>query len=147
MGETALANNFTPVGSELQVNLAPIQNLNQFDPDVAVLTDGRFFVAFTDEFAGGDTDIIGQFVNADGTLSGGNFDIEVDGAFQLAPAVAQRSVGAAIVVWEDDAATSDIQYSIISSAGVAGAEQTVLTGNPFEDPDVATLADGRSLVV
>ena len=47
-----MANNFTPVGNEVQVNLAPNQNLDQFDPDVAALTDGRFFVAFADEDAG-----------------------------------------------------------------------------------------------
>ena len=44
-----MANNFTPVGNEIQVNLAPNQNLDQFDPDVAALTDGRFFVAFDDD--------------------------------------------------------------------------------------------------
>ena len=44
-----MANNFTPVGNEIQVNLAPNQDGDQFDPDIAALTDGRFFVAFDDD--------------------------------------------------------------------------------------------------
>ena len=94
-----MANNFTPVGNELQVNLAPNQDFDQFDPDVAVLTDGRFFVAFEDD--DGDPDIIGQFVNPDGTLSGSNIDIDIGAGFQEDPAVAARLGGAAIVVWAD----------------------------------------------
>src|SRR5687768_308685 len=116
MGETAMANNFTPVGNELQINLAPNQNLFQFDPDIAALTDGRFFVAFTDEDA--DSNVIGQFVNPDGTLSGGNIDIDIAVDHQDEPAVAQRAGGAAIVVWEEGAGDV-IRYSIVSSVGVA----------------------------
>ena len=140
-----MARNFSPVADEIQVNLNPNQNLYQLDPDVAVLTDGRFFVAFEDNDV--NFNIIGQFVNPDGTHSGSNINIDIGAGDQFDPAVAQRSGGAAIVVWEDNNTSDDIQYSIISSAGVAGAEQTILSGNALEDPDVATLADGRSLVV
>ena len=140
-----MANNFTPVGNELQVNLAPNQDFDQFDPDVAVLTDGRFFVAFEDD--DGDSNIIGQFVNPDGTPSGSNIDVEIDAGDQLELAVAQRASGAAIVVWHDEGASDEIHYAIVSSAGAVGTEQTALDGNAWFQPDVATLADGRSLVV
>ena len=142
-----MATNLTPVGNEIQINLAPNQNDDQFDPAVATMTDGRFFVAFTDHFAAGNDNIVGQFINADGTLSGSNIEVENDAGFQFDPAVAQRSGGAAVVVWDDDAISEEIHYSIVSSAGVPGLEQTILDGGPLDDPDVATLADGRSLVV
>ena len=65
-----MANNFTPVGNEIQVNQPPEQVNPQSNADVAVMTDGRFFVAFQDDFDGdGDIDIMGQFVNPDGTVS------------------------------------------------------------------------------
>ena len=141
-----MATNFTPVGNEIQINLSPNQNDDQFDPDIATLTDGRFFVAFTDG-DGGNDNIIGQFVNADGTLSGSNIDIELDINDQDEPAVAQRASGAAVVVWEDEDASNEIHYAIVSSGGSVGTEQTILDGDPLNNPDVATLADGRSIVV
>ena len=110
-----MANNFTPVGSELQVNQDPNQNFDQVDPDVAVLTDGRFFVAFEDNE--GIRNIFGQFVNPDGTLSGSNIDIGIDTSEQADAAVAQRAAGAAVVVWTDATVGFDIQYSIVSSGG------------------------------
>ena len=114
-----MANNFTPVGNELQINLAPNQNDDQDDNDVAALTDGRFFVAFEDEDLG-DENIVGQFVNPDGTLSGVNINIDVTAASDQAdPAVAQRALGAAVVVYEDST-SDDIHYKIVSSGGGVG---------------------------
>ena len=43
-GEKAMANNFSPVGTEIQINNNA--GRDEFDPDVAVMTDGRFFVAY-----------------------------------------------------------------------------------------------------
>ena len=139
-----MATNFIPVGNELQVNLAP--NGDQDDNDTAALTDGRFFVAFEDNDL--DDNIIGQFVNPDGTLAGININIDVSAASaQSDPAVAQRAGGAVVVVWDEDVA-EDIHYAIVSSAGAVGGVQTILDGaNELDNPDVATLADGRSLVV
>src|SRR5262245_20816833 len=137
---THMANNLTPVGNEIQVNLSPNQNLSQSDPDVAALTDGRFFVAFEDD----GSNIVGQFVNPDGSLSGINLDIDIGAGDQFQPTVAERAAGAAIIAWEDDAASQEIQYSIVTAAGSVGAEQVILSGagaNPFHDPDVATLAN------
>src|SRR5262245_15661192 len=134
-----MANNLSPVGTEVQVNLVPNQNGDQAHPEIATLTDGGFFIAFEDFDA--NDNIIGQFVDPDGTLSGGNIDIDVGGGNQFNPAVAARAGGGAIVVWDDVAAGNDTQYSIVSSAGVASAEQTVLGGiDPLFEPDVATLA-------
>ena len=139
-----MARNFSPVADEIQVNLGLNQNLDQDYPDVATLTDGRFFVTFED----GDGDnILGQFVNPDGTLSGGNIDIEVDAGDQYSPAVARRADGSAVVVWEDNASSYEVHYAIVSSNGSVGTEQTILDGNELARPDIGTLANGRSLVV
>ena len=60
-----MANNFTAVGSEFQVNI-PINN-DQVDPEIAVMTDGRFAVVYEDEFsATADVNIVLQFINPNG---------------------------------------------------------------------------------
>src|SRR5262245_37503975 len=120
-----MANNFSLVGGEIQVNLTPNQNGSQSEPDIASLTDGRFFVAFRDVDPA--SNIVGQFVNGDGTLAGSNIDIELDAFDQIQPAVAQRLGDGAVVVWTDtNAAFSEVQYAIVSSAGGVGLEQTIL---------------------
>ena len=93
-----MATNFVRIGTEHQVNLPNSTNGDQFDPDVAALTDGRFFVAYEDEDSPSDGEIIGQFVNADGALSGSPFYVEGDPGDQDNPAVAARPGGGAIVV-------------------------------------------------
>ena len=72
--------------------------------------------------------IFGQFVNADGTLSGSNIDVDIGAGDQNEPAVAQRVEGGAVVVWTDaGGANPEIHYATVSSLGVVGAEQTVLS--------------------
>ena len=141
-----MANNFTPVGNELQINLPPHQNFNQSAPDVASLSDGRFFVAFTD--VDSDLNVLGQFVNPNGTLAGSNIDIELDAGHQSNPSVAARSGGAAIIVWEDNS-SGDIEYAIVSGSGTRASQQLILDSGPgfLGTPDVATLSDGKTLVV
>ena len=120
-----MATQFIKVGSEFQANLAPQQDNSQTDPDIAVVTDGRFLAVFEDQFVGGpspDNNIIGQFFNPSGAFSGGNFIIESDAGDQRDPAVAPRTTGAgaggAVVVWEDTtSAAGDIQLVVISSTG------------------------------
>src|SRR5262245_60748698 len=126
-----MANNFTPVGTEVQVNSNG--NFTEFDPDVAVMTDGRFFVAFERDF-GANLNIIGQFVNPDGTLSGGIIGVESEGGGEVNPAVAFRPSGAAVVVWQDGdtgGAIPNVQLAIIDSTGTnvtPGFELDVVAG-------------------
>jgi hypothetical protein len=119
--EDIMATRFIPVGSEFQVNQG-FTDGSQDDADIAVLSDGRFFVAYERGFGGGssDIDIRGQIVNTDGTL--GPFALPtVDLGVQVNPAVAPRTTGAgaggAVVVWEDqNVGSGDIQLAIINSA-------------------------------
>jgi Ca2+-binding RTX toxin-like protein len=151
-----MAVNFTPVGAEVQVNTG-ITN-DQEDADVALTTSGRFFVAWTsDHSIADDLDIYGQFFNADGTRSGSQVEIDNDGSDnsgddQSEAAVASRAGGGVVVVYRDTdiggPGTSDISLRTISSTGVVGPLLEVHNvTSPLSAPDVATLANGQSIVV
>ena len=98
--------------------------------------------------------LVGQFVNADGTLSTGPHLIRGD-AQNLA--VASRLNGAAVVVWEDHFAGGvepNIQLAVVNAQGAnvtAGGELDVngalIDNSPNRDPDVATFANGQSIIV
>ncbi len=126
-------------------------------PDVAALADGRFAVVYTREFASNDRDINIQFLNADGTLSGPRLLVDTDSGFQYTPAVASRPGGGAVVVWTDengkDGAGNSIDHAIqlrvVTNAGVMSTPLTVadVPAVDYSRPDVASLGDGRILVV
>ena len=137
-----MANNFTPVGTELQVN-TDIAN-GQLDPDIAVMTDGRFAVVY--ESTAASVNIRLQFVTADGVRDGAIVNVESDAGDQINPVVTQFGAGA-IVIWHDVAVTDEIHYRTVSSAGALGAETLLLGGTALSLPDAATLDDGRILVV
>src|SRR5262245_30274900 len=66
LGGKPMANNFSPIGTEVQTHSNASDA--ETDPDIAAMTDGRFFVAFERDVSG-NLEIRGQFVNPDGTLS------------------------------------------------------------------------------
>ena len=151
-----MARNFTPVVPEAQATNALVNA--QTEPDVAVLTDGRFAVAFTMRFDDDDTDVRLQFLNASGALSGTNILIDGNSGFQSNPAVAPRLGGGAVVVWTDvdgfDAGegsnplTDAIQLMVVSAAGAMSSPLTVVDGPaPSSDPDAAMLTNGQVVVV
>ena len=78
----------------------------------------------------------GGLVTIDFTVASHSFD----------PAVAALGGGGAIVVYEDEGASTN-SVRVIDSAGTVGAEQTALQGTTVSVPDIAVLADGRSLIV
>src|SRR5437879_9372478 len=90
-----------PRGPEFQVN--QVTQNSQYEPDVAALADGRFVVVYTTAFdpAAGDYDVLGQLVNADGTLSGSTLFIQHPTGDQDEPAVAARLDGGFTTVWRD----------------------------------------------
>ena len=155
-----MATRFIARGPERQINVPPQQDGVQLDSDITSVTDGRFFVAFQDQISGIDSDVIGHFFNTDGTLSGGSIVLGQASDNQLSTAVAPRISGAGaggvIVVWEDRSINAgDIELAIISAGGVnttAGGELNMVTGTTGAadqqlEADVATLTDGRSLIV
>ncbi len=149
--------NFARIGIERQVNLSPNVDINQLSSDVAAMSDGRFFVAYADDGGGATgTDIIGQFVNADGTLAqhsfGNDGPVSATGN-QVDPTVALRTDGAALVAWTDKS-TGDIRLTTIGSdgknqirLGTVGANIGVGDGTHNSHPDAATFASGDSIIV
>jgi Ca2+-binding RTX toxin-like protein len=149
-----MATNLVRVGSELQVNLYTTGG--QTLPDVAALSDGRFLVAY--QAAPDSLVVFGQLINAGGSPSGGTLFIESEIEDHENPAVAARPGGAAIVVWEDgnvDLPRPNIQLAVINSAGTnitPGGELDAVVGTsadgfPNQNPDVATFANGQSIIV
>jgi hypothetical protein len=151
-----MATKLSPVGSQFRVN--QIVANDQSFPDIAALSDGRFAVVYRSSVdAGGtNTDICGQFVNANGTLSGSSIVIANPGGIQQDPAVAARSSGFT-TVWQDWGTTTgtptldpDIYYAVTSAAGTNTVNRTVIlnsTGFKMQNPDIATLSDFRQIVV
>ena len=120
----------TKVSIEQQVNVPTINN-NESDADVAAINNGQFFVVFERELTpGADINILGQFVNADGTLSGAQVTIDNGVGLQINPAVAARLGGGATIVWLDQNDSDEIEFRTVNNAGVTTAEFDVLTVVP-----------------
>jgi hypothetical protein len=150
-----MATKLSPVGSQFQVN--QITANDQTVPDITPLSDGRFVVVFNSFFdaPGTDIDVYGQFVNANGTLSGGSIPIAAPNGIQQNPAVAARSDGGFTTVWQDSgtgvspSADPDIYYAVTNSAGTntVGRSPLMAGANVLQDPDIATMSDFRQIIV
>jgi hypothetical protein len=145
-----MATKLSPVGNQFRVNL--VTNFSQQAPDIAPLSDGRFVVVY-ENFTNGtgtDNDILGQFVNANGTLSGTTLFPMLANGLQSDPAVAARGDGSFTTVWQDFGTTTgspiadpDIYYAITGAAGNGIANRTLImnaSGRALQRPDIATLA-------
>jgi hypothetical protein len=151
-----MATKLSQVGSQVQVNLNAFNA--QLSPDIVPLTDGRFVAVYQSTFNPGlgDIDILGRFVTANGTPSGTTISVATNTGRQVDPAVAARSDGGFITIWQDFGTTNgapdpipDIYYSIVNSAGINIMSRTLLmdTTIPLEDPDIASMSDGRQIIV
>src|SRR5262245_34127992 len=131
-----MATKLSPVGSQFTVNLVTADN--QESPDITPLSDGRFVVVYESEDPPNEVDVLGQFVNADGTLSGTTISIAVPPGFQGEPAAAARSDGGFTTVWSDapplsqTASIPDIYYAVTNSAGTVTVPRTLLMDSVFD---------------
>ncbi|RLC83703.1 MAG: hypothetical protein DRJ03_16350, partial [Chloroflexi bacterium] len=98
-------------------------------PEVAYnLDDDEWLVVWKDNRNGGDFDVYGQRVQADGTLAGGNLPIVTASGFQKHSDVAySTAAGQYLVVWEDYRnANWDVYGRRVTAGGVVtGSEITV----------------------
>ena len=151
-----MASKLAPVGSQFQVNLTTLNN--QSNPDVALFSDGRFVVVYEDFFAadGTDIDILAQFVDANGTLSGNTISLAFPEGVQTDPALAARGDGGFTTVWRDFGTANgspdphpDIHYAVTNSAGRNTVTRTLLMDltSVLLSPAIATMPDGRQVVV
>ncbi|MFC5768639.1 PKD domain-containing protein, partial [Thauera sinica] len=151
--------NGTPLGAEFRIN--DVVSGTQEQPRAAALSDGGFVVVWQDTGGadGSGYGVIGQRFAADGSALGGNFVANTTtSSTQYAGAVAAYDGGYA-VVWSSSQSggnSFDIYVQRYTNAGTpVGAEDRVSTvpgaataqpGAQYQ-PDVATLQDGRLIVV
>jgi hypothetical protein len=154
--ERHMAIRLNPVGSEFQVNQDAITpgagvTFDQFTPDIAPLTDGRFAASYTTQVFSSpstDWDIYGQFLNSNGTRSGPTVFVSIPFGFQDNSAVAPRTDAGFTTVFEDYGTGgtfnhSDIRAVSTSAAGTPGSTIPIATfSNSTVNPDIALLQDG-----
>ena len=129
-----------PVGGELTISTA---SNDQNVPSVAYNSStNQYLVVWWDYRSGSNDDIYGQLVNANGSLSGGNFPISTISNDQQFPSVAYNSsTNQYLVVWADYRSGSnyDIYGQLVDSAGnpVGGDFPISTASNAQNEPSVA----------
>ncbi|MET0105790.1 MAG: calcium-binding protein [Sedimenticola sp.] len=141
----------TTHGDEFQINTHT--NSYQGEPSVASLSDGGYVVTWTS--AQGTFSIYGQRYNADGSMNGGQFQVNTYDNFmtnQTNSSVTSLSDGGFVVVWESDGQDG-------SNFGIFGQHYNAdgsRNGNEFQvntytdgyqmQPSVTSLSDGGYVV-
>jgi len=154
-------------GSEFQINFNSGGNNGisgaQDLADLALLSDGRFVVAYQSDYFGSatDSDPIVAIFNANGGTSLAYRDVYNAGALQKMPAVAERLNGGLGVVFQNerhanntvDANGPNITYVPVTATGgvlspIAVADFNAGAGHDaLQNPEIATLSSGRQVVV
>jgi Ca2+-binding RTX toxin-like protein len=153
---------FNADGSQAVAEFSPTSGLlfGQNDPDVTVLSDGRFVISYTDGHAIGggviDRDIRAMIFNADGTTSVASFAVNAGVARdQFDSRVTALSGGRFLVTYSDDVTPSGasdqgiIRGRIFNANGTpATADFQISTFSHGQDKDshITALADGRFVV-
>jgi Ca2+-binding RTX toxin-like protein len=147
------------LGSELLVNTHTIGW--QVEPVVTALADGGFVVGWTAGGSsyyglGGDTSVKAQIFEADGSMRGGEFQVNTQTASaQFEPSIASLSDGGFVVTWADtsgtlgDALGGSIKGQVFDATGGKIGDEFLVntqTANDQREPAVAGLADGGFVV-
>jgi Ca2+-binding RTX toxin-like protein len=145
-------------GKEFLVNTTTL--LNQHDPAITALANGRFVVAWADPSqSGGDTSssaVRAQVFNADGGKSGVEFLVNTTTAWdQRAPSIVALAEDRFVVAWEDwsesggDTSGRAVRAQVFKADGTKlGVEflvNTTTSSNQYE-PTITTLTNGRFVV-
>ncbi|HEU64611.1 MAG TPA: hypothetical protein ENH96_04410 [Chlamydiae bacterium] len=142
----------TKSGSEFQVNTYTLNH--QYESSVASLSTGKFVVTWTSLYQDGDQGgVYGQILNADGTKSGSEFQINTYTTdAQQFPSVTSLSNNKFVVTWQDggqDGSFAGIFGQIFNSDGTkSGIEFQVNTYTIDSQmiPSVASLSNGKFVV-
>ena len=124
---------------------------NPYDPKIASLADGRMLVSWYDG-GNSNSDILGQILNADGTLPGdvSQLNSATEGN-QEEPFIAGLKSGGFVAVWQSALASgdlNDVYARVFDASGVGGAEFRVNTDVAGEQtlPSVRARSDGGFIV-
>jgi Ca2+-binding RTX toxin-like protein len=144
--------NWNPVGSERQVNLstAGIQQ----DAEVVGLADGRFLVAYENEFDTGEFNTLLQLFDSDGDPVGTAMDVSAPFVIELNPALALGENGVAIVYetpFRSSGPTTgnNIRVATFNPATLSfGTDLEVVNSDrSAHDPDIAAFSNGDQAIV
>jgi hypothetical protein len=94
----------TPRDTNFRVNDDPVGRANQYEPDVAGDSSGRFVVAWMDGRGGGgsmDWNVFYQRFNSQGQRIGANVQVTTDTSVQWTPDVSCGVGGEFVVTWDD----------------------------------------------
>lgn len=141
--------NVTKVGLEFTINTTTVGN--QFEPEVAALSDGGFVVVWQS-----DTDIQAQRFDANANTAGDEFKINTNDSGNVSEfSVAALSSGGYVIVWQsDDHSGGDndglvIKAQVYSSTGTAQGDEFSVNNVHVGDqskPSVAGLTTGGFVV-
>ena len=156
-----------PVGTEILVNTAT--EGDQFDPELAALSDGGFVITWTDRSAGvggavgdsSDTAMKAQIFAASGARVGGEILVNTTTAGQQwVPKVAGLAGGKFVIVWEDNSGgangSSDDDSGAATRAQLFASDGTRLGGEILvntatessqHSPHITALAGGGFVVI
>lgn len=140
--------------------VSPRAGTNDRDPNVAVLSDGRWVVTWTTDtgIPSDDSNVLQQVFGSDGTPAGGPTMVNVTTArAQLAPGVAALPGGGHVVVWTSEgppARQADVLMRLFDADGQLLSGEVVvhagLAGRQFTETgagvNVAALRDGGFVV-
>jgi len=160
IGLDVLAQVFNADGSPRGAEIQLFKTYDQNEPTITALSDGRFVVVWTDfsesQIVSRGSASLGQFFNADGSLSGSRFEInQITSGSQNQPSVAAIAGGGFVAVWTDlsqtsaDTSGSAIKARYFSGNGYAQQYETLINFNSNgdqKDPSVTTLSNGSFVV-
>ena len=122
------------------------------DPVITALSDGRVLVSWHDGQNPSGSDIYGQFITAEGLLSGTPFVVNTTTAEnQSKPAIAALTSGGFVVAWQSllqDGDLAGVYARVFDNAGAGGSEilvNTSTTGNQVQ-AYVTARSDGGFVV-
>ncbi|MEJ0078591.1 MAG: FG-GAP-like repeat-containing protein [Alphaproteobacteria bacterium] len=140
----------TPATAEFAVNTT---GNREFLPNVAVLPDGRFMVAWASGVNESTNDLRARIFHADGAPAGNDFIITTQ-TIQNRPAITARPDGHFVVTWSssDGAADAspDIHVRVYNGDGTAAGNDFIVNTTTLrsqDESDIATLPDGHHYVV
>jgi len=145
-----------PAGDDFVVDTSP--HLDQYDPNVTTLSDGRFVVTWTSEDGGdgaGVTCIRGRIYGSDGVAAGSDFVVNSSSADdQYGREIAALADGRFIVTWASydpgDGSGPCVRVRIYEADGSPAGNDFILNStaaNTQYAPSVTPLADGRFVAV
>ena len=133
-------------GSEFQVNTHT--NNEQLAPEVAALNDGGFVITWSSFGQEGQYGVFGQRYNADGSVDGGEFQVNVyTTGRQIDSEITTLNDGGYIISWESQ---GDVYGQIYNADGSVRKAEFLInthTSSTQDNPVMTALSDGGFVVV